>query len=1100
MPTPLMSIVLSAVSKQWHDGGKAAAKKKSTRFSKFNSVNIDALPDTGTSKTIVHIDTFRRLDGIKIDRSKSIRCTTANGGFLSIEGTARLYLRYHDHEAYVDALIANDLHETMLVSWVDLINLNVISPDFPAPLDYYTFTTIVEPVKDEEIKEQILKGKDELIEEYSDVFNDEVLTPMAGEPMHIHLDRFSNEYKPLRICTARTVPVHLAKEAEKTMEWFVKSGVVQKVEGNEFSEWCSPAFFVKKPNGKVRLVVDYREINKYIQRPVHPFPSPRDIIKQINPDSRYFMKLDALQGYYQLPLDEESSKLTTFLLPSGRYRFLRAPMGMNSSSDGFCFRTDEILRAVPDLLKIVDDALLQAATYDELMRKFELMLQCCRKGNLTLSKSKIEIGTKINFAGYIISDTGVEPDPNRLKAISEFPRPKDISELRGFLGLANQLGNFVPDLAHMSEILRQLLKKNNAYLWLDEHEQAFQEMKRLLTSPAIVKPFKPNLPIELLTDASRLKGLGYALLQRDADGHPIMIQCGSRSLNSAETRYATNELECLAIQWAIQDCKYYLLGCNFTVITDHRPLVGTFDKPLADLSNARLLRFREKLLDYRFKVIWSPGKTHCIADALSRSPVFQPPELQPAEKNEEETVQLCTYDIRTECGERKDLLQRIKDAAAKDDQYQKVIQALKEGISLKQVHPQHPARLYKAVWDDMSISDDLILVDGSRIVVPTDLRSQILKDLHYSHVGINRMKMAARRHFYWPFLTRDITKLIENCSDCQKLRPSQAHEPWQSLPPAPAPMCTVVMDLFEYGGKHYIVMCDHYSLYTWLEKLNKLSTASITNVLTRWFRDFGYPREIISDNGPQFRQDFKIFCADNGITHNTSSPYNPTSNGLAEAAVKNAKYLLMKSRNFGEFIDRLTHWKNMPSANDTLSPCEKFFGRLQRHPKLPLATISPTYDNTKAEKYKNAAKDKTIKTRQKNDLERNTSRKHSRFSLPQLIIGQPVLIQNPLTKRWASRGIIIDIRSTGRSYLVEREDGRTYVRSRRLLKPIKQIFETQKNKYETRVKRKDESKLRNTRPRKNALICDRDSNCQSQRRSGRQTRAPDRLVVRSIGH
>ena len=145
----------------------------------------------------------------------------------------------------------------------------------------------------------------------------------------------------MRITSARKVPLHFQDEADKTLQWFLDSEVIEPVPNSETTEWCSPGFFVAKNNGKVRLVVDYQEINKHKQRPVHPFPSPRDIVKDIKPESKWFLKLDATQGYYHIPLDEESRNLTTFLLPSGRYRFTRAPMGLSPNSDGFCVKSDK---------------------------------------------------------------------------------------------------------------------------------------------------------------------------------------------------------------------------------------------------------------------------------------------------------------------------------------------------------------------------------------------------------------------------------------------------------------------------------------------------------------------------------------------------------------------------------------------------------------------------------------------------------------------------------------------------------------------------------------------------------------------------------------
>ena len=334
----------------------------------------------------------------------------------------------------------------------------------------------------------------------------------------------------------------------------------------------------------------------------------------------------------------------------------------------------------------------------------------------------------------------------------------------------------MPDYAHLTTQLRGLLKKDVAFQWLPDHEAGFTKIKQCLTSSLIVKPFDPALPTELLTDASRLKGIGYALLQRHADGTPRLIQCGSRSLTGAESRYATNELECLAIQQAIEDSRYYLQGCKFVVLTDHRPLVGTFEKPLGEIQNARLLRFREKLASYTFEVIWTPGKTHYIADALSRAPVFDPVE-------EENECNMLVGLTGTAASDK--VYESLSETAAADQTYQQVLEALLQGKRPRDLPPTHPAKLYSNVWEDLSVQGKLLVVDGRRIVVPFSSRREILNALHFSHCGIVKTKKLARDSFYWPGLTNDIKQLVENCEQCQQIRPSQQQDVLQHFPAPP---------------------------------------------------------------------------------------------------------------------------------------------------------------------------------------------------------------------------------------------------------------------------------------------------------------------------
>ena len=193
---------------------------------------------------------------------------------------------------------------------------------------------------------------------------------------------------------------------------------------------------------------------------------------------------------------------------------------------------------------------------EELQERACIILERCRDLNITISLKKLELGKEITFAGHIISQTGIRPNDNKYQAIADFPTPTNVSQLRSFLGLANQLTAFVPDLAHMTAALRPLLKKGIAWVWIEDMQSEFERVKLLLTTTTTVQPFNPNLSSILMTDASRLFGIGFALLQPLPGEKWSLIQCGSASLTPTQTIYVTIELECMAIQWAIQKCSY----------------------------------------------------------------------------------------------------------------------------------------------------------------------------------------------------------------------------------------------------------------------------------------------------------------------------------------------------------------------------------------------------------------------------------------------------------------------------------------------------------------------------------------------------------------
>ena len=268
--------------------------------------------------------------------------------------------------------------------------------------------------------------------------------------------------------------------------------------------------------------------------------------------------------------------------------------------------------------KVVDDSLLFDENLDEHFKNVRNYLERCRKNGITLNKKKAHIAkSTVNFAGYQVSNKGVEADQKKIKAIQKFPQPKNLTDLRSFLGLANQLGCFCKELSTHTNQLRGLLSSKNYYNWNSDHTVAFEKIKDILCKSPILSHFDPKLPTYLQSDAARNAGLGFALLQKDGDKINL-IQCGSRFLSETESRYATIELELLGIVWATKKCEIYLKGMdNFTIITDHNPLVGILDKKTLDeVENPRLQRLKEKLLGYNFKTEWISGKQNAIPDTL----------------------------------------------------------------------------------------------------------------------------------------------------------------------------------------------------------------------------------------------------------------------------------------------------------------------------------------------------------------------------------------------------------------------------------------------------------------------------------------------------
>ena len=960
-------------------------------------------------------------------RAPNLRCIAANAATMNCPGEVTLKAVSDDGiETTIDALVSSDVSDEIFVSWHDLVALQILPANFPRaissslPGEGGSGLTAVD-ARVAALSTQADTLFQQLKDDFADVLSNTLKpTPINAPPMKIRLKAGAT---PKKILYTKQVPLHLNDAAIKFKQKLLDAKIIERY--HEHSEWCAPGFYVPKPpdNTDVRLVTDFTYLNSQALRPEHPFPSALEIVRSIPATARIFLKMDCVAGYFQLALDKESQPLTVFMLPDGRYIYLRAPMGFGPSSDHWNNVSDQIIEGLPWARKIVDDVLLWSHTFEEIFERARIILTRCRKLGITISLKKLECGHEILFAGHLISSTGVRPDPAKTAAISDFPRPQTTTDLRSFFGLVNQLGMFLPDLAQMSPHLRGLLKADSHWSWQPEHEEEFEEIKKVLTGPNVVKPFDPKLNTELLTDSARLSGMGYALIQREVDPPgQRLICCGSKAFTPTQMRYSTMEVECLGIVWAIKHCKFYTLGMqHFEVHTDHSALVGVFKQPLREVASPRCRTMREKVSGFNFTVKHVRGKTHYVADALSRYPKWSP---EP-DGTEDESVAIC-YRISLDPA-----ISQLDAAAAKDKSYLAVRQLLLEGCKPDKIPKSHPARPYSQVWDDLAPLDapetTLLVLNGKRLVIPDEYKSNILRLLHLPHAGEKKTAIMGRQLYFWPSMNRDILNMVKGCVPCQKYQPSMSRQPLQLHDTPTCPMSHLGMDLFELEGMRYLVVVDRFSGFPFAFRMHGTTTRDVTDIISFWFDAIlGWPMAIRSDGGPQFRsEEFEAFCKAMHIKHELSSSYNPQSNGLAESAVKQTKYLLAKCLYTGEdFNAALLEYRNTPRA-DGFSPAQMFFGRRQRT-RLP----------TLPQHHQPIDMDAAIAAREDTALKAKSYFDTSAREAPPLQPGTRVWVQDPKTHRWVNTAYVKEEREHGNSYVLEPENGgRPFIRSRVHLRP-----------------------------------------------------------------
>ncbi len=873
---------------------------------------------------------------------------------------------------------------------------------------------------------QVIKQR--LLQEYKDVFAcDDSLNIMEGKPMHIEV---STDAVPYKITAARNLPFAARSSIKTQLDDMVAKKIIAVVDYP--TPWVHPLVPVMKPDGTWRLCVDLSRMNKYIQRPYYPMVTPKDAV-QLPITALIFATLDAKAGYWQIELDKASQDLTTFISPYGRYKFLRAPMGLASTQDEYCRRTDEIFTGLEQFRKVVDDLLIYGSSKQDLLNHVLQVLDRCRKNRITLNPKKFQFGLDtIDYVGYKVSKDGVQVNDKKIEGITKFPQPTNTKELQSFMGLVNQFSHFTTKISQAATPLRDLMKPKNKFIWNEEHTSAFKELKNILGAPPVLAQYDPSLPTMLQTDASKLKGLGYALLQKHGNLWKL-VQCGSRFLSDTETRYAMIEIELLAVVWAVvKKCSTYLRGLRFQLIIDHKPLLPILNSYTLDMiQNPRLQTLRGKLQRYTFDTIWRKGSEHYIPDALSRAPISNPSAedlfTEEIEGMVESKINYITAEELHPQNFNDPLLSKLEEAASQDKGYLELVKAIEQGFNEKEITPA--VRPFWQVRNELSVAGHLVL-KGTQIVIPVKMRKDILANLHSSHQGIERTKRRARQAVYWPGINSDIKNTVEACEPCQTYRPSQCKEPIVSDPIPSQPFVDTSADLFSYGTNHYLVYVDRYSGWPIVEAWNHDPTSQqVVQKLIPSFATYGIPVRLKTDGGPQFASKFfKDFALEWSIQLVNSSPHYPQSNGHAEAAVKAMKMLIIKTNckdklHNAQFQEGLLEWRNTPKEFGC-SPAQLLFGRSIRT-KVPLCNGAMKMGPDEI----NHSRRKEIKDKAQQRYDRNA------HELPILPLGQEVRVQDTISKRWNKNGHIIKISENNRSYLIKMEHGREWWRNRRFIRP-----------------------------------------------------------------
>ena len=881
------------------------------------------------------------------------------------------------------------------------------------------------------------------------------LPEMAGPPIEIHL---KDGATPKACHTPATVPLNLQGEFQECLAKLRSRDVIEPVPHGEPVTWCSRCVPTTKSNGKMRLTVDFSALNKCCSRETHYVEPPFRVVRRI-PGNTWKTVTDMSDGYHLVPLRTSDRHLTTFITPYGRERFKRAPQGFVGSGDGFNRRADEILVDMVRKERVVDDVCHYDTELEEhWWRTIDYLILMGQSG-VILNPDKFRFARRsVDFAGFRVSETTVEPLPKYLDAIRDFPTPTSVTDIRSWFGLVNQVSHYA-QLRELMTPFRQFRSSNCTFFWNEELDSAFRHSKKEIIAAIQdgVEIFDPMRRTCLRTDWSK-RGMGYFLLQKYCNCPDETPDCcengwrtilaGSRFLQPAEERYAPIEGEALAVAWGLEQTRYFTMGCSdLIIVTDHKPLVKIFtDKALDEITNYRMFSIKQRTLPWMFKIFHRPGKTNSAADAISRHPNENESSEFKASINALLIGQRIS-DTVTVASIRCNFQSLSWSTLAEETENDPITRRVREILSGAQAtNNTADVSSYWPLRHDLRVIEGVIIY-RNRIVIPSSLRACVLEHLHSGHQGVSAMCSRARSLVFWPGITGDIHLTRDRCVPCNRNAPSQTAPPASepSFPSTPFEM--VFADYFEFSGHHYLVAGDRLS--GWVEVFRAPHHSALAGAqglissLRSLFATFGVPEEISSDGGKEFvAAETKSFLTKWNVSHRKSSAHFPQSNGRAEVAVKKCKRLLMNnigphgSLNNDNFLRAILAIRNTPDPDCKISPAEILFGRplrdafsfVNRLNKFDNPTIRATWKEAWS------LKEEAMRTRYTRTME---SLNHNARDLPPLKEGDRVFVQNQRGShptKWDSSGLVMDVGKHDQYAVKIDGSGRLTTRNRRFLR------------------------------------------------------------------
>lgn len=770
-----------------------------------------------------------------------------------------------------------------------------------------------------EEKEQILK----LCNSFKNLFQQETerLTFTNQVKHEINL---SNE-KPSFVKSYRYPEIH-KEEVNSQISKMLEQGIIRP----SYSPWSSPIWIVPKKadaSGKVkwRLVVDYRKLNEQTIDDRYPLPNITEILDKLG-KCMYFTTLDLASGFHQIEVEPKDIPKTAFTVDYGHYEYVRMPFGLKNAPSTFQRVMDNVLKELQGktCLCYMDDIIIFSTSLQEHMQNLRKVFERLQQANLKIQLDKSEfLHREIAFLGHIITTDGVKPNPDKIKAIQNFPIPKTEKQIKSFLGLLGYYRKFIKDFANITKPLTACLRKNEKIILDEKYIKCFEYCKTLLIEDPILQYPDFSKQFILTTDASNV-ALG-AVLSQGTIGQDKPICYASRTLTVTEQNYSTIEKELLAIVWACKYFRPYLFGRKFQIITDHKPLTWLFS---LKEPNSKLIRWRLKLEEFDYEINYKKGSKNTNADALSR--ITPENEINTNSVDETLSSKDSQDDIRSEI---KNLRQEsIPTAECSINEFNKQIilefdsNRTQLDVQFKILHTKKRRwtirhrdfndtilrqifndyiqpntltglmcnsaistqinRLYRLEFSNSNlklVKSNLLLKD---IEDKIEQKHLILNYHHQNnHRGISETVSHLKRNMYFPNMKNIVNAIANKCEVCQtmKYNRNQQKIKFEKTEDPSRPFQIVHIDIYAINNKTYLTILDKFSKFAQALPLLKREKQDVIKQFQVYISHHGIPDKIVSDNGVEFiSKTFKEYCMLNNIKIHYTCAKNSTGNSPVE--------------------------------------------------------------------------------------------------------------------------------------------------------------------------------------------------------------------------